>query len=171
MLFTVLTIVILTIILTAIIVKFDPNNSALGLLFGVMLGICVGLTICGMVQSHLETTIKEENKVEIYSINNEVGISGSWVLGNGHINSEMYYFYYIKGEYGYKIEKIKAQNVEVVEREDDEQVGYIVEKRKALKKDNFWFSVGDGLLEENRTTIIVVPKGTIQVQYNVSLSN
>lgn len=171
MIFTIATIIILTIIFTAIIFKLDPDSCILGLICGVVLGICVGFTICSIVQNHLETTIKEENRIEIYSINNEVGISGSWVLGSGHINSEMYYFYYIKGEYGYKIEKIKAQNVEVVEREDDEQVGYIVEKRKALKEDNFWFSIGDGLLEENRTTIIVVPKGTIQVLYNVSLSN
>ena len=50
-----------------------------------------------------------DEQTEIFSIGNEVGVEGSFVLGSGHIESEMYYFYYVKGESGgIVINKVKA---------------------------------------------------------------
>ena len=84
---------------------------------------------------------------EIYSIRQDPGASGSFVLGNGSIDTYMYYFMYIKTEYGFEIKKITTENQRV----------YVVEtndiKPQVCRKKDRW-SLSDYI-------IIYVPEGTI----------
>lgn len=138
--------------------------------FGInLIVILVWLGICCAFQGGLEKERQEQEKTEIYSIKNEIGITGHFVLGTGSVNSEMYYFYYTKGDYGYKIDKIKANDIEIVEREDSEQIGYIVKYKEVLKNDNYWVSFGKEVFFGKTKMVIYVPKGTIKIDYNVSV--
>ena len=66
--------------------------------------------IAPLVQSTQEKEFVEQKRTAIYSIKTETGMYGSFCLGYGQIQTEMYYFYYTQGDFGYKIEKIKANN-------------------------------------------------------------
>ena len=148
-------------------------NSDDEIFWTVVICLCVSIicafSIDGMVQFYLETSMQETNRIEIYSIGNNVGVEGHFVLGGGYVESEMYYFYYDKGDYGYKINKLKAKDVEIVERDDEEFVGNIIIYEELLVKDNWWFAFGNKTFNNNSKVIIEVPKGTIQISYNIGL--
>lgn len=125
--------------------------------------------ICGISQCYLETSMQEVSNVEIYSLNNDTEISGHFAFGSGMIQEEMYYYYYVKGDYGYKIKKLKAKDVEIVEREDEELIANIITYKKKLVKENNWVALGRDLFEQTHRVIMYVPKGSIKIIYNVSL--
>ena len=118
------------VIVSIIIINFskDPHDDEVG---GFLLLTFFGCAlcwaaICGISQCYLETSMQEVSNVEIYSLNNDTEISGHFAFGSGMIQEEMYYYYYVKGDYGYKIEKLKAKDVEIVEREDEELIANII---------------------------------------------
>lgn len=125
--------------------------------------------ICGFSQCYLETSMQEVSNVEIYSLNNDTEIYGHFTFGSGTIKEEMYYYYYVKGDYGYMIEKIKAKGVEIVEREDEEQIANIITYKKKLVKENNWVAFGKDIFEQTYKVIMYVPKGSVKITYNVSL--
>lgn len=52
-----------------------------------------------------------ENVVyKIKSLKSEVGVSGRFFLGSGHIEARAYYFFYVEYDKGYKLEKITISN-------------------------------------------------------------
>ena len=131
-------------------------------------GTCWAM-ICGMSQCYLETSMQEVGNVEIYSLNNDTQISGHFVFGSGTISEEMYYYYYVKGDYGYKIEKLEAKNVEIIEREDEELIANIITYKKMLIKENNWVAFGKEIFEQTYKIVMYVPKGSVKITYNVSL--
>ena len=109
---------------------------------------------------------KEKERTEIYSIGNQVGVEGHFVLGSGSIESEMYYFYYVEGSNGgIVINKCESKNVEIVEKDIDK--GYIVNYERRYNKPHWFFGFGTFIGDEK--VMIEVPKGTIKYNYNVSL--
>lgn len=106
--------------------------------------------------------------VECYGVNDVVGVDGHFALGSGSVESEIYIFYYVKGEFGgYKISKTEANDVEVIEREDDEPIAYL-KTYEQKSKFNLFFSIGS-IVEHKQ--IIFVPKGTIKVNFNIDLAS
>lgn len=115
-----------------------------------------------------EKTFVEYEKTEIFSIGNEVGVEGSFVLGSGHIESEMYYFYYVKGESGgIVINKIKADYVEIIEHDSDK--AYIVKGYMDYDDPNYFWTEGNSHLFLTEYVRIMVPEGTIKYSYNIQL--
>lgn len=142
-------------------------------IWGFVACICLPLlTIFGiapLVQSTQQKEFVEQERIAIYSIKTETGMYGSFYLGCGQIQTEMYYFYYTQGDFGYKIEKTKANDIEIVEREDTNKIGYIVKYEEEFVKPNKWFSLSGKVLFSKKKTVIYVPKGTIQIEYNISV--
>lgn len=73
------------------------------------------------------------------------------------------------GIFGYKIDKTKAKDIEIVEREDTEPVGHIVKYEEKFVSPNIWFSLSGKVLFPKRKTVIYVPKYTVKIVYNVSV--
>ncbi len=125
--------------------------------------------VAPVVQSSQEKEFAESERTAIYSLDTNAGVYGRFMFGAGHIETEMYYFYYTKGEYGYKIDKTKAKDVEIVERDDAEPIGYIVKYKEKFTQPNIWFSLNGEVLFAKEKTVIYVPKNTVKITYNVSV--
>lgn len=78
------------------------------IIFIVILALSLGISI------PLETKCyndQYENIVyKIKSLKSEVGASGRFFLGSGHIETQSYYFFYIQYDKGYRLEKITTSN-------------------------------------------------------------
>jgi hypothetical protein len=154
--------------------NFDLNESDLvyvAMFFVIFLitPLLSMFVIAPLVQSSQEKEFAESERTAIYSLDTNAGVYGSFVFGTGHIETEMYYFYYTKGEYGYKIDKTKAKDIEIVERDDVEPIGYIVKYKEKFTHPNVWFSITGEVLFAKEKTVIYVPKNTVKITYNVSV--
>lgn len=111
----------------------------------------------------------EVNRVNIYSINNNNDIEGSFALGCGSINSQMYFYYYISTDYGYSIEKIRSDGVIFVEDNDCIDYGYISFIEKQLINEDNFFGFGKWVPNPEPLTVIHLPKNSVKIDFNVSL--
>lgn len=130
----------------------------------------IWLTVCSIFQSFLPSSLKKVKQVDIYSLRDNLTIESNFALGCGYLNSDLYYFYYVYGEFGYKIEKINSKDVEIVEFENEFDKPCIVYYQKKLDVPNYWFSFGDCMFDTIKTCVIYVPKGTLTFIYDVDLS-
>lgn len=147
----------------------DEEEAAMTFFFIVALSVGIWAGTCAISQLYLERETVETNRVEIYSIGNQTGVEGSFIFGSGHIDSEMYYFYYEKGDYGYIIKKIKSQDVEIVERDDEEPIGYIVTYDNVPKQENWFIAFGKKVFSNLSKTVIYLPKNSITISYSISV--
>ena len=111
----------------------------------------------------------EINRVNIYSLNNQKDIEGSFALGCGSIKSEMYFYYYISNDYGYSIEKIRSDGVLFVEDENCSDFGYISFVEKQLINEDNFFGFGKWVPRPEPLTIIHLPLNSVKIDFNVSL--
>ena len=86
--------------------------------------------------------------------------SGTFVLGFGVYGSgssiETEYYMYIKGNEGFRLQKINSDYLEIVETDDVEP---------CIKGDFY----SDGKVEQGNNYIIYLPVGTIKEEYKVNL--
>lgn len=149
--------------------KTDPVYGVMSFVIFVITPLLSTFVIAPLVQSSQEKEFVESERTAIYSLDTNAGVYGSFVFGTGHIETEMYYFYYTKGEFGYKIDKTKAKDIEIVERDDVEPIGYIVKYEEKFVNPNIWFSLSGKVLFPKQKTVIYVPKYTVKIVYNVNV--
>jgi len=129
----------------------------------------IWVSVCAFIQSTLPNSLQKTEQIEIYSLKDNLGVQGHFTMGCGYIESELYYFYYVDGELGYKLEKVKAKDVEIIELENENDVPSIITYQKLLDKPNNWFAFGKYMFDTTKTIVIEVPKGTIKVSYSIDL--
>lgn len=136
---------------------------------GIMVAIMLYFIIALPMSIRLETEVIETKKVSIYSIKNETSIYGHFCIGTGTIESKIYYYYYTKNESGYILSKIDAEQVYIEECEDLENIGYVCTYGKQLSQEDWLFNFGRFSLfgYDEKTTIIKVPKGTMQIEFKI----
>lgn len=96
-----------------------------------------------------------ENAIcEIKSLKDEVGVSGSFCLGNGHIDTEAYYFFYTQNDKGYKLKKVETSRtyIKVLEESKYETPTLTQNKNKG---------------EWNDYNIIYIPQDYIMFEFNI----
>jgi len=107
----------------------------------------------------------------ISSISANSNISGDFFLGSGTIESKNYYYFVVKSDFGYQIDKIEITN-EVYLREDGDNKPFIEYTKYNCTYQN-WFSrifFKKKMFNEDREIIIHVPKNTVIKNYNVDIS-
>lgn len=143
--------------------------SFLGIPFIVVVTFITSWGICDYV--YQREWVGNSN-IEIYSISNNSQVDGRFYFGSGRIEEKMYYIYYVKGSNGgYVINKIKADNVEVIEREDTNLVGNIKIFDYKFKQSHWFLGIGKESLLSEEKVLIYVPKGTITIDFDIGLSN
>lgn len=147
--------------------KCESDDRSDIIFVGFILTTLLWAIIIFPVQTCYKTEYKKIEQKNIYSISSEVGIEGHFCLGFGNINSEMYYFYLEDGELGLTVGKIKASGVDIIE--DENSSGSIEVWQKQLIKEDHIFCFGKVKFDAPQRTVIVVPKGTIKVQWNISV--
>lgn len=151
----------------------DSLDESLGI-FGISLFLCVAISFCSILTFNASCKIYNylDSETEIYSINSETGIDGNFFLGSGTIESCIYYFYYVKGDDGgIVIEKVKSDDVEIIETYGIYDMGYT--KKYLQKTDNnflsWFFGIGETILFQRSKIKIYVPEGTIKYQFDISV--
>lgn len=145
---------------------------------GIFLIVILFMIIGGMYL-HDDLNVKEENirieyrnKTEIFSIINNSGVEGSFFLGSGHIESNLYYFLRIGNEKdGYIIKKYNANETYIIP--EDTKNPYVIEKTKIYdKKYNSGIIIG-GLLKkiEDKKDVKIVEKIELHLPKKYILQN
>ena len=140
-----------------------PICSAAGSLVGVVVACVVG--IFSLLLPANETIISE---TPIYSLVDESGTYGRFVLGTGTVDSDLHIYYITETEdgSGKEIEKVKRDNAVIVENDAVQPNEKVVGKRLKWK----WAELF--VLDENvffDKTILTVPVGTTTTEYIVDL--
>lgn len=127
------------------------------------------LMVTGIIIRQEDANLTEDVAYEIYSINDNIESKGNFVLGAGHIESTDYYYFYIKTDKGFKVEKIEATNAYIQET-DEVSPRIIYQYYKYIYPEWYkkWFAV-DPNPHGNVTIIIKVPTNTVTTQYILDL--
>lgn len=129
------------------------------LFFSIILFIISSEIISACVDA--EYKVVSDNK--IYALKDDQNINGSFYIGTGHIEEKMYYFYIDKTEYGYKTNKVLADNTYVEYTKGKPHIKRLVGDFK--NKNLYWL----GCPVWDDKYIIYCPKGTITNEFKIDL--
>jgi hypothetical protein len=115
-------------------------------------------------------TETEVVRVPIYSLEDNLSNSGSFILGSGYVNQNLFYYYFIKDDTN-KMSLIRAYAANIKILEIDGNIAYevyIVNTRRITKR---IFARNPYFRLSSRTdcNYIEVPKGTVMKKYNIDL--
>ena len=97
-------------------------------------------------------------------------MSGSFFLGTGHVSgsSEMEYFFFKENKVGKKLKSVKAKNTYI--RETDNQKPCLIYRYDEYKMTGiFNWLFGDWTYRLKKDNVVVVPKDTVKIEYNVDI--
>lgn len=99
---------------------------------------------------------------EIVSIQDSTGAGGEFFLGTGSINTDMYYFMYLRSGDGYELRKLPADKVKIKNSDSPRLVVY---ENMFKKESNFW-TIIEGAGEQSFR--IYVPEGSIKHKFKLN---
>lgn len=157
-------------IISAIYYK-ETECFAAGLLgAGVLFGLVSAMSALAY-HSVCEKEMYEIKSQAIYSLGTEDDTHGMFILGFGHIRSDMVYTYYIQNEDGsFELKSIKTSSVKIKESNDIEPCIKIYES-KHIPKDStktFMFSYGNRCIIHDYTCVIYIPEGSLVQTYTIT---
>lgn len=138
--------------------------STMTLFLSFLGSICV-LGIASVISSsyaEIEYNIASDTK--IVALKDNQNANGSFYIGSGYVDEDLYYYYAIETEFGYKTEKIRADNAYIKYTDGDAHI----EKHEgtfANESLNLWV----GVCICNDRYIIYCPEGTITNEFDVDL--
>lgn len=130
-------------------------STTLSLFLGWIGAMIVGGITLGIYSSNIEHRDYEKHYLYITSVNRGNDIEGDFFLGSGTIKEKSYYYFYYKSKYGYKLDKVDADNSYIVET--DEGKPRITKVKTKYNQDHFIKITYGGF----KRYIIYVPKNTI----------
>ena len=140
--------------------------------------IFIGL---GGISNVYKIVVKEYEKEQykIQGLENNItttqNTNGAFVLGFGYINSntkeEMKYYYFKVNDIGKKLETIEiTNNSDTYIRETDEIEPCLIYRYQETINKGFWkWLFGENRHSDKIAEILVVPKNTIKIEYNVEI--
>lgn len=125
----------------------------------------------------INTKYTYENKASVYSISNNINTNGSFILGCGTINSDLYYFIMVgDDEQGYTVQKYNAKDTYLI---PEDVTPYYVEKHKISDMRSAQNFIYGGLFKPLKDVIgfdsvqkkeLHLPKNYIKQNYNIDIS-
>ena len=109
-------------------------------------------------------TVTVKYSCEIEAIQDNGNISGSFFLGSGHINGDINYYLYIKGEDGIGLIKIDADNA-LIHYSDSPHLVILKQERDEHSLQNK-FSIRSTREQDNKYDIYI-PKGSIRNDFTL----
>lgn len=81
----------------------------------VFIGSILGATLLCAFSSEIaeecaDKTYSIAEDVDIYAMQDNLATEGNFFLGSGHVDDELKYFYVVKGEFGYTVTNVNADN-------------------------------------------------------------
>lgn len=96
--------------------------------FIVILALSLGISI--PLETDCYNSQYENAIYEIKSLKSEVGASGRFFLGSGHIKTQAYYFFYVQYDKGYQLEKITTSNTYINALEESQYDAPVLTNKK-----------------------------------------
>lgn len=138
-----------------------------------LFAICVALTlIVNLISSgilmicDIDAESIETEEIAITALADNDSVSGKFFLGTGRVDEEMQYYYIEKTELGKQMKNISAENVYLVE---DNNEAPRIEKYTCKWKNKSWYWIAGFALEPDYTQIYI-PEGAVTTEFNVDLS-
>ena len=124
--------------------------------------------LCCFISSLIASEVAEldytkANDTEIIALKDNQNISGGFFIMSGYVDEDLYYYYAKETVYGYKIEKVKAENSYIKYTNDKPHIETYEAEFKSGVADVFAVCVSD-----NRY-VIYCPENTITTEYVVDL--
>ncbi len=137
--------------------------SMLALITSTIVSFLVCFFVSLMMSSFVEFDYNIVSKTNIIALKDNQNVDGNFYLMGGYIDEDLYYYYATETEFGYKTEKIKADNA-YIKYTDGKTC---IEKYKGEPTNesvHFW-----GFPTCDYQYIIYVPEGTVTNEFNVDL--
>lgn len=162
--------------ITYSIFRDDESSTALaGMVLMVLLAVPFFNNFIGWYDEYVDIEKYKIVSLELMTNTNQE-TKGVFVLGCGTINSsanrEMKYVYVSDEEYGKQIQTLEIRNTYL--KETDEETPKLIERTKVVKRKNniidyLWNNKQEEsvMLTSIERNILVVPKNTIKVNYNI----
>ncbi len=139
------------------------GGSILTLICTFLVSVAVLLAASIFVNCCAEIEYNVASDTKIIALKDNQNVNGSFYIMGGYIDEDLYYYYAVETEFGYKTEKMRAYNV-YIKYTDGE--AHIERHRGEFTNDIanlFGFPMCDDIY------IIYCPEGTITNEFNVDL--
>lgn len=110
-----------------------------------------------------EEYLYQETSMPIVSLEDNMKQQGKFFLGSGTTNGQLYYYFVLKTEHGFKVENISAKDAYI---RYDSQPRIVIKKVTGFKN---WYHYIWAIPLKTSQNIIYVPEGTIIGNYNIDL--
>ena len=118
----------------------------------IILALSLGISI--PLETNCYNSQYENVVYEIKSLKSEVGASGRFFLGSGHIETQAYYFFYVQYDKGYRLEKITTSRTYINALEESEYDAPVLTKKKNKGEWDAYY-------------IIYIPQDYIVFEFNI----
>lgn len=139
------------------------SSSALTLVVSMLCSFGAFLFASGIISCSAEVNYNVASDTKIIALKDNQNISGSFYIMGGYVDEDLYYYYAAETEFGYKTEKLRADNT-YIKYTDGE--AHIEMHRAEFVNDyvNFF-----AFPTQNDRYVIYCPEGTVTNEFNVDL--
>lgn len=139
-----------------------PIFAGVGCLLGVVAGILLGLVGLLIIPTEI-TTISE---TPIYSLADQTQYNGRFVIGSGHIDSDLCIYYVAETDNGKKIMDSEREYTTIIESDNQTPTAVVTGERYRWSLLN-WIAIDLNKFVDETT--LIVPTNTITTEYNIDL--
>ncbi len=137
--------------------------SFLTILLSSLLSFVVFLAVSAITSGCAEIKYNIESDTKIIALKDNQNTSGSFYIMGGYVGEDLYYYYATETEFGYKTEKIKANNVYIKYTDGETHI----EKYDGDFANDSLLLLGGCICDDKY--VIYCPEGTITNEFNVDL--
>lgn len=139
------------------------GNSIITLLTSLLISLTVYLCASGIIFLFAKVEYSTISDTKIVALKDNQNINGSFYIMGGYIEEDLYYYYAIETEFGYKVEKIRANNVYIKYTDGNTRI----ERCRAKFTNNIFNFFGFPIHDDRY--VIYCPEGTITNEFNIDL--
>lgn len=137
--------------------------SVLTLLTSFLISLIVLLCASLIISCTAEIEYDKVSDTKIVALKDNQNVSGSFYIMGGYVDEDLYYYYATETEFGYKTEKISANNA-YIKYTDGETHIERYDGKFANEITNLW-----AVPMCNNRYVIYCPEGTVTNEFNVDL--
>lgn len=137
--------------------------SFLELILSIAISFLVLLGVSAIVSCFAEVDYNMVSDTKIIALKDNQNVNGNFYIMGGYVDEELYYYYATETEFGYKTEKVSAENSYIKYTNEET---HIEEYEVEFVNDYvYWFAMP---MQLDRY-IIYCPEGTVTNEFNVDL--
>ena len=139
-----------------------PIFAGVGCLLGVVAGILLGLVGLLIIPTEIMTI----SETPIYSLADYTQYNGRFVIGSGHIDSDLCIYYVAETDNGKKIMDSEREYTTIIESDTQTPTAVVTGERYRWNLLN-WIAIDLNKFVDETT--LIVPTNTITTEYNIDL--